>query len=35
MKILYDGKNDLRSKAARKAQEKSGVKKFLEWIKRV
>ena len=35
MKILYDGKNDLRSKAARKAREKSGVKKFLEWIKRV
>jgi len=35
MKILYGGKNDLRSKAARKARAKSGVKKFLQWIKRV
>jgi hypothetical protein len=35
MKVLYGGKNDLRSKTARKAREKSGVKKFLEWIKRV
>jgi len=35
MKILYDRKDDLRSKAARKTGEKSGVKKLLEWIKRV